>query len=56
MIEKLVFGGSWVESCMGTRNHLHSRPHTMFCPHYRRYRGNATEIVPITAVTAVLPR
>ena len=24
--------------------------HTMFCPHYRRYHGNTTEIVPITVV------
>ena len=31
-------------------------PHIIFCPHYRRYRGNTTAIVPITAVTAVLPR
>ena len=22
----------------------------MFCPHYRRYRGNTPEIVPITTV------
>ena len=28
----------------------------MFCPHYRCYRGNTTEIVPITEVTAVSPQ
>ena len=28
----------------------------MFCPQYRRYRGNTTEIVPITAVTEVKVR
>ena len=22
----------------------------MFCPHYRRYRGNTTELIPITAL------
>ena len=21
-------------------------PHTLFCPHYRRYRGNTTKLVP----------
>ena len=31
-------------------------PHTMFCPHYRRYHGYTTEILPIAAVTAVKPR
>ena len=31
-------------------------PHTMFWPHYRRYRGNTTDIISITAVTKVLPR
>ena len=28
-----------LESCMGTRNHPHSRQHTIFCPHYRRHHG-----------------
>ena len=31
-------------------------PHTMFCPHDRRYHGNTTEIVLIIANTMVLPR
>ena len=30
--------------------------HAMFYPHYHSYRGNTTEIVPITTVTAVLLR